>query len=319
MIIFEDYTELPEKFRNSSIAIGNFDGMHRGHCEVIRRAGMFAHERGLPWGVLTFEPHPREIFNKTEPLFRLTSFEMKARQIKVMGVDFLVVIQFDDEFAKISADKFVNQILVQGFEASYIVSGFNFAFGYKRAGNTDFLQRKGKQFGFGTTGIKQVLDDEGEIISSTRIRKFLAEGNTSAAAKLLGRNFEFEGTISHGEQRGRKIGFPTANIELTDNIRTATGVYAIKAGIDHGSGVVWHDGVANLGYRPTFNGEKCVLETHLFDFNEEIYGSNLRVAMIEFIRSEKKFDGVQSLTAQIRKDISQSRLILARKQTEEYI
>ena len=319
MFIYENYTELPEKLRNSSIAIGNFDGMHQGHREVIKRAGIFAQERGVPWGVLTFEPHPREIFNKEEPLFRLTPFKMKTRQIKGMGVDFLVVIKFDKEFAKVSADEFVNRVLVHGFEASYVVSGFNFAFGYKRAGNTQFLQIKGEQFGFGTSGIKQVLDDDGKIISSTRIRKFLANGNTRAAANLLGRNFEIEGTVSEGEQRGRKIGFPTANINLDDSMEVAIGVYAVKVGVDHDSDIVWHDGVSNLGYRPTFNGEKCVLETHILDFNKDLYGVKLRVALIEFIRPEQKFDGIESLTGQIKEDISRSKAILERKQTEEYI
>lgn len=314
MRIYKHYIELPEEFRNSSIAIGNFDGMHQGHCKVISRAGIFAHERGVPWGVLTFEPHPREIFDIDKPLFRLTPFDMKARQIEAMGVEFLVVIHFDNEFAKITADEFVDQVIVQGFEASYVVSGFNFAFGHKRAGNTSFLQMKGEQFGFGTTGIKQVLDDTGEIISSTRIRKFLLDGNPRAAGNLLGRNYEIEGIVSQGDQRGRKIGFPTANIKLDDHMRIANGVYAIKAGIDRGPDTVWHDGVANLGYRPTFNGSQCVLETHLFDFDEDIYDAYLRVALIDFIRPEQKFDGVEGLTVQIKKDISQSKSILIDKQ-----
>jgi len=314
MRIYKHYIELPEKFRNSSIAIGNFDGMHQGHCKVISRAGIFAHERGVPWGVLTFEPHPREIFDIDKPLFRLTPFDMKARQIEAMGVEFLVVIHFDTEFAKITAEEFVDQVIVQGFEASYVVSGFNFAFGHKRAGNTSFLQMKGEQFGFGTTGIKQVLDDTGEIISSTRIRKFLLDGNPRAAGNLLGRNYEIEGIVSQGDQRGRKIGFPTANIKLDDHMRIANGVYAIKARIDRGPDTVWHDGVANLGYRPTFNGSQCVLETHLFDFDEDIYDAYLRVALIDFIRPEQKFDGVEGLTVQIKKDISQSKSILIDKQ-----
>ena len=314
MRIYKHYNELPEKFRNSSIAIGNFDGMHQGHAKVINRAGVFAHERGVPWGVLTFEPHPRETFDQNTPLFRLTPFAMKARHIESMGVDFLVVIHFDNKFSKITANEFVDQILVQGFEASYVVSGFNFAFGHKRVGNTGFLQMKGEKFGFGTSGIKQVLDDGGEIISSTRIRKFLSDGNPRAARNLLGRNYEIEGTVSQGEQRGRKIGFPTANIELNDGIRTAIGVYAIKARVDYGLNTVWHDGVANLGYRPTFNGRKFVLETHLFDFDRNIYGADLRVALIDFIRPERKFNGIEGLTTQIKKDVTQSKSILANKQ-----
>lgn len=311
MRIYRHYSELPEDYRNGAIAIGNFDGVHRGHCEVINRAGEVAHERGIPWGVLTFEPHPRMVFNKGEPPFRLTPFHIKARQLESIGVEFLVVVHFDGEFAKITADDFVEQVLVHSFEASYVVSGFNFVFGYKRAGTTDFLRAQGQRYGFGTSGIKPVLDETGEIISSTRIRQYLADGKPRDAARLLGRPFEIEGRVTQGDQRGRTIGFPTANINLDTNTRPANGVYAIQAGIDRGPDTVWHDGVANLGYRPTFDGDKCVLEAHLFDFNEDIYGAHLRVALVEFIRPEEKFDGIEALAAQIKRDSAKSKEILA--------
>lgn len=313
MHIYKHYIELPKTFQNSSIAIGNFDGMHKGHCKVINQAGIYAHDKGLPWGVLTFEPHPREIFDRDKSLFRLTPFDMKVRLIEILGVDFLVVIQFDKDFANKTADEFVDQVLVQGFGASYVVSGFNFAFGKKRTGNTRFLQKKGKNCGFGTNGISQVLDENGRVISSTRIRNFLSNGNPRAAANLLGRVYEIEGLVSRGDQRGNKIGFPTANIELDQNIKIATGVYSITAGVDRGDETVWHNGIANLGYRPTFNGNKYMLEAHLFDFDKNIYGANLRVKLIDFIRSEVKFDGVESLTTQIKKDISISKTILTSK------
>jgi len=314
MRIYRHYNDLPEDYRNGSIAVGNFDGVHKGHCEVINRAGDFAHERGIPWGVLTFEPHPRSLFNKDEPPFRLTPFHIKARQIESMGVDFLVVVDFNKNFAEIAAADFVEQVLVLSFEASYVVSGFDFVFGFKRTGNIDVLRALGQKFGFGTSGIKQVLDEEGEVISSTRIRKFLANGDLRAAARLLGRHYEIEGRITQGDQRGRTIGFPTANIDLDTNTRPLIGVYAIRAGIDLGSDTVWHDGVANLGYRPTFNGETCILETHLFNFNNNVYGEYLRVALVEFIRPEQKFNGIEDLTAQIKKDCVQSKLILTEEQ-----
>ena len=314
MRIYRHYNDLPEDYRNGSIAVGNFDGVHKGHCEVINRAGDFAHERGIPWGVLTFEPHPRSLFNKDEPPFRLTPFHIKARQIESMGVDFLVVVDFNKNFAEIAAADFVEQVLVLSFEASYVVSGFDFVFGFKRTGNIDVLRALGQKFGFGTSGIKQVLDEEGEVISSTRIRKFLANGNLRAAARLLGRHYEIEGRITQGDQRGRTIGFPTANIDLDTNTRPLIGVYAIRAGIDRGSDTVWHDGVANLGYRPTFNGETCILETHLFNFNNNVYGEYLRVALVEFIRPEQKFNGIKDLTAQIKKDCAQAKLILTEEQ-----
>ena len=314
MRIYRHYNDLPEDYRNGSIAVGNFDGVHKGHCEVINRAGDFAHERGIPWGVLTFEPHPRSLFNKDEPPFRLTPFHIKARQIESMGVDFLVVVDFNKNFAEIEAADFVEQVLVLSFEASYVVSGFDFVFGFKRTGNIDVLRALGQKFGFGTSGIKQVLDEEGEVISSTRIRKFLANGDLRAAARLLGRHYEIEGRINQGDQRGRTIGFPTANIDLDTNTRPLIGVYAIRAGIDLGSDTVWHDGVANLGYRPTFNGETCILETHLFNFNNNVYGEYLRVALVEFIRPEQKFNGIEDLTAQIKKDCAQAKLILTEEQ-----
>ena len=314
MRIYRHYNDLPEDYRNGSIAVGNFDGVHKGHCEVINRAGDFAHERGIPWGVLTFEPHPRSLFNKDEPPFRLTPFHIKARQIESMGVDFLVVVDFNKNFAEIAAADFVEQVLVLSFEASYVVSGFDFVFGFKRTGNIDVLRALGQKFGFGTSGIKQVLDEEGEVISSTRIRKFLANGDLRAATRLLGRHYEIEGRITQGDQRGRTIGFPTANIDLDTNTRPLIGVYAIRAGIDLGSDTVWHDGVANLGYRPTFNGETCILETHLFNFNNNVYGEYLRVALVEFIRPEQKFNGIEDLTAQIKKDCAQAKLILTEEQ-----
>ena len=158
MRIYRHYNELPDDHRRGAIAIGNFDGVHRGHCEVINRAGEYAHEQGVPWGVLTFEPHPRMVFNKGEPPFRLTPFHTKARHIENMGVEFLVVVHFDGEFAKMTADDFIAQVLVQGFAASYVVSGFDFEFGFKRGGNMDLLKSKGSQYGFGTDAIKQVLD-----------------------------------------------------------------------------------------------------------------------------------------------------------------
>ncbi len=311
MKIYRHHIGLPEKHHHGSIAIGNFDGMHKGHCAVINQAGLFARDRGIPWGVLTFEPHPQEVFNEATPFFRLTPLKIKNRQIEALGVEFLIMIQFDNEFAKITADEFADQILVQNLNVSYVVSGFNFSFGHKRSGNAEFLQTKGKQLGFGTSGIKEILDEDGEIISSTRIRKFLNDGNPQAAANLLGRFYEIEGVVFRGDQRGHKIGFPTANISLNNNLRPAIGVYAIKAGIDRGLNTVWHDGVANLGYRPTFGGSKCILETHLFNFDEDIYGANLRVAIIDFIRPEKKFDNIERLTEQIKLDCSQSKSVLS--------
>ena len=311
MRIYRHYYDLPEDHRHGAIAIGNFDGVHRGHREVINQAGKYSHEQGVPWGVLTFEPHPRMVFSPDEPPFRITPFHTKARHIEDMGVEFLVVLHFDGELAKITAEDFVEQVLVGGFDASYVVSGFNFSFGHKGAGNTALLREMSDKLGFTTNGIEEVLDDDGEIISSTRIRQYLAEAKPRDAAQLLGRWFEIEGRISLGDQRGRTIGFPTANIVLDTNTRPAIGVYAIRAGLDRGPDTVWHDGVANLGYRPTFDGDKCLLEAHLFNFDQDIYGAHLRVALVDFIRPEQKFDGVEELKVQIKRDCSQAEKIFS--------
>ena len=298
---------------NGVIAIGNFDGVHRGHREVINEAGRIAHREGRPWGVLTFEPHPRLIFQKDQAPFRLTPFHIKARHIENMGVEFLVVLHFDEAFAKITADDFVKNVLVSGFQANHIVSGYDFLFGHKRGGNTEFLAEKGKELDFKATSVKPVLDEDGEPISSTRIRTFLAEAEPEEAARLLGREFEIEGRVTEGDQRGRTIGVPTANIEVDSNTHPATGVYAVRAGIDRGADTVWHDGIANLGYRPTFDGEKCLLETHIFDFDQDIYGEHLRVALFDYIRAEQKFDGIDELKMQIVADQKLARKILANR------
>ena len=315
MRIFRHYKHLPDAYRNGSIAIGNFDGLHLGHCEVIRRAGVFAHQRGVPWGVLTFEPHPRTIFNKTQTPFRLSSTHMKEQGIKKMGVEFLVVVNFDKEFSKVTGQQFVEEILVQSFEASYVVSGDDFAFGHKRSGDINFLHTMGKLHGFGTVGIKHVLDKDSKIISSTRIRDFIKEGNVKAAKNLLGRCHEIEGEVIKGDQRGRTIGFPTANIKLEDSIIPARGVYAVRVGISNGIGTIWHNGIANFGIRPTFNGDTLLLEVHIFDYTGNLYSKNIRVALIDYIRPERTFNETSDLILQIKKDCIKAKSVLVREIT----
>ena len=311
MRIYRHYDAIAPEHKGGVIAIGNFDGVHRGHRAVIGEAGRIAKANSAPWGVLTFEPHPRMMFTPEAPPFRLTPFVDKTRIIEEMGVDFLVVLHFDEQLSRLPADEFIATVLVAGLQACHIVSGFDFVFGHKRGGTAQFLESEGKKYGFGATGAGKVVDETGEVISSTRIRAFLAEGKPCEAARLLGRPFEISGRVSGGDQRGRTIGFPTANLMLAATTQPALGVYAIRAGLETGETTVWHDGVANLGYRPTFGGTTPVLETHIFDFADDIYGKHLRVALIEFLRPERKFDGIASLTEQIRKDSDQARALLA--------
>ena len=311
MRIYRHYEDLAADYLNGVIAIGNFDGVHRGHREVINEAGRIARDEGRPWGVLTFEPHPRLLFQKNQAPFRLTPFHIKARHIENLGVEFLVVLHFDEALAGISADKFVADVLLGGFQANHIVSGYDFLFGHKRGGDTKFLADKGKELNFNATSVEQVLDEKNEPISSTRIRQFLIDAKPRDAARLLGRDFEIEGRVARGDKRGRTINVPTANVEVDSNSHPATGVYAVRAGLDRGADTVWHDGIANLGYRPTFEGKKCLLETHIFDFDQEIYGEHLRVALVDFIRLEQKFDGIKDLKSQITVDQKSAKDILA--------
>ncbi|MAF49324.1 MAG: riboflavin biosynthesis protein RibF [Rhodospirillaceae bacterium] len=311
MRIYRHSGEIAAQHKGGAIAIGNFDGLHLGHQKVINPAGIAARAGNVPWGVLTFEPHPRMLFDKSAPPFRLTPFHIKVRQIEALGVDFIVVLHFDQQLARMPAGEFVETVLIGGFGARHIVSGHEFVFGHKRLGTADYLAARGAEMGFGTESISEVRDDSGEIISSTRIRQYLFDARPADAGRLLGHPYEIEGRVAHGDERGRHIGFPTANIELDSNMRPALGVYAIRAGIDSGADTVWHDGVANLGYRPTFDGERPVLEAHLFDFDQDIYGKHLRVALIDFLRAERKFDGIDALKAQIKKDCQEARNRLA--------
>jgi len=309
MQVFRHYENLPDEVRGSSIAIGNFDGVHLGHRAVIGEAGRIAHGQNIPWTVLSFEPHPRSFFNPNNEAFRLTPFRTKAHHIGELGVDNLFVLHFDKYFAAMSAGDFVTKVLVEGLGARHVVSGYDFVFGNKRAGNCGLLLQKGKEQGFDFTCVSAV--DNGEIVySSTGIRDCLKTGNPLAAAKLLGRPFEIDGRVEHGDKRGQTIGFPTANLFLGEHLKPAHGVYAIRACINDGANAEWLNGVANYGSRPTFDKKDTIFEAHLFDFDGDLYGHHLRVALIDFLREEKKFDGLNDLKTQIAIDCDKARQIL---------
>jgi riboflavin kinase/FMN adenylyltransferase len=310
MRIFRHYEDLPERFRGAAIAVGNFDGVHLGHRTVIGEAGRIARADGIPWAVLTLEPHPRSVFKPDAPPYRLTPFRLKARLIEEIGPEVLIVIHFDLAFSRISARDFVRQVLVESSAAQHVVCGHDFAFGHGREGNSELLLQLGGELGFGFTCVREVRDADGKPYSSTRIREYLTSGNPTAAAQVLGRPFEIEGTVVEGDRRGRTIGFPTANLELGEYIEPTRGVYAVKAGVVEGHRTLWHDGVANLGQRPTFGGTRTFLEVHLFDFAGDLYGKHLRVALIDYLRAEKKFDGLDTLRAQIADDSARARQTL---------
>ncbi len=313
MHVFRHFENLPDEVRGASVAVGNFDGVHLGHQAVIGEAGRVARDQGIPWAVLSFEPHPRSLFTTNQEPFRLTPFRIKARHVEALGVDNMIVLHFDHEFAGLSADDFVKKVLVKGLGARHVVSGYDFVFGHKRAGNCELLLHKGKEEGFDFTCVSAVDDGE-TIYSSTRVRRYLKVGDPRGAANLLGRPFEIEGRVEHGDARGRTIGFPTANLHLGEYLRPASGVYAVRAGIDEGADTKWLEGVANFGNRPTFDKKDTIFEVHLFDFDGDLYGRHLRIALVDFLREEKKFDGLDDLKAQIALDSNNARQILAAEQ-----
>ena len=297
--------------RGSVVAIGNFDGVHLGHQIVIGRAAEIARGLGAKLAVLTFEPHPYQVFHPEAPPFRLTPFRAKARHIEALGVDLLLVLPFDLEFSKVAADEFVRRLIVETLHARHAVVGYDFHFGHKRGGTPDVLRQLGERLGFGVTVVAPLGAAGGTVYSSTRIRQDLAEGRAREAAVLLGRPFEIEGRVEMGDQRGRTIDFPTANLRLGDYLRPAGGVYAVRVEILEDEPRRWRDGVANLGTRPTVGGTDLRLETHLFDFAGDLYGKHLCVALVEYLRPERKFAGLAELKTQIAADAAQARAILA--------
>ncbi len=312
MRILRHFVEFPAMLRGGVVALGNFDGVHLGHQKVIGAAKSLADARQVACGVMSFEPHPRELFDPSATTFRLTPFRIKARLIESLGLDFLLMQRFDREFASHTAEEFVLQVLVAGLGVSHVVVGYDYVFGQGRVGNVALLQEMAERCGFGVTCIDAALAEDGKIYSSTRIREALASGRPHDAARLLGRNWEIEGRVEHGDKRGRTIGFPTANIEMAEYLHPATGVYAVMAGIDQGGATEWRPGVANFGKRPTFDDQDVLFEVHLFDFNGDLYGRHLRVGLVEYLRSERKFSGLRALKTQIEEDCQAARQILAK-------
>ena len=311
MRILRHYEAVPDNARCGVVVLGNFDGVHRGHQSVIGAAAVDAARLGAPLVVVTFEPHPRRYFRPDDPPFRITPFRSKAVQLAALGVDVLMVLKFDRAMSAMSAEDFVQKVLVGGLAPREVTVGYDFHFGHERRGSPAMLQEMLPRAGGCAVHIVQpVASADGEVYSSTRIREYLTTGRPGLAAALLGRPFEIEGRVEKGDQRGRTIGFPTANLGLGAYLHPAFGVYAVRAGIGDGSAPEWFDAVANLGVRPTVDGRKLLLETHLFNTDRDIYGQHLRVALIEYIRPERRFDGLDALKAQIAEDCAAARRIL---------
>jgi riboflavin kinase / FMN adenylyltransferase len=300
--------------RGAVLTMGNFDGLHKGHALLIGQIRNLAETTGRPTAVLTFEPHPRSVFLPAGEPFRLTPFRVKERELAKHGVDLLFVQHFDLGFAAKSAEDFIGEIIVGAIGASHLVVGWDCTFGNRRRGDVDTLRQAGPRHGFGVTVVEPIRGADATIYSSTQIREFLKAGRPRVAAALLGRFWEIDGRVQTGDRRGRTIGFPTANLGLGDFLRPAFGVYAVRVSGDGPDDPLFGrtvDGVANLGLRPTVGGLEPRLEAHLFDTATDLYGRHLRVALVEFIRPEMKFAGLDALRSQIAKDAAQARAILA--------
>ncbi|MBA3040656.1 MAG: bifunctional riboflavin kinase/FAD synthetase [Alphaproteobacteria bacterium] len=305
----EKKNPLPEKLKGGVIAIGNFDGVHRGHQTVLNRALELAKSRGVPALVLTFEPHPRTVFNPEKPVFRLSPAPVRAQVLEAMGFHSVIEYPFDRDFASRSAEEFVRSILVDWLGATEVVTGFDFHFGKGREGGPAFLMEAGKRNGFGVTLVDAFRDEGAEVVSSSRIRRLLAEGNVSEAAGLLGYRFTVEAEVIKGQQLGRTLGYPTANMALAPEAELKPGIYAVRLRRADGS---LHDGVASFGYRPTVTDNGApLLETFVFDFSGDLYGEHCRVSFFGHLRDELKFTGLEPLVEQIRRDEEEARALLA--------
>jgi riboflavin kinase / FMN adenylyltransferase len=289
------------------VAMGNFDGVHRGHQAVIAAAQARAKGLGRPAAVLTFEPHPRDFFNPRERLFRLTDEKAKARLLASTGLEGVIVLTFDAALANVSAEDFVAEILVKRFAIAGVVIGFNFHFGKNRLGSPDFLKAQGRAFGF-TVDVVAPFELEGRIVSSGPIRDALAAGQPGEAAILLGFPWFVSGEVIHGDKRGRELGFPTANLALEASCGLRHGVYAVR--VAHGGRR--YDGVANFGRRPMFDSGVVLLEVFLFDFAGDLYGQSIDVAFIDWIREEKMFGSIEDLVRAMDEDSANARAALKR-------
>jgi riboflavin kinase / FMN adenylyltransferase len=296
-----------DALRGAVVAVGNFDGVHRGHRAVIAAALARAQTLHRPAAALTFEPHPRAFFNPGEPLFRLTGESAKLRLLASTGLDGAIVLAFDAALASLTADEFVERILVGRFAVSGAAIGFNFHFGKNRAGSPDFLVSEGKKRGF-TVDVVPRFEDDGRPVSSGPIRGALAAGRLDQAAEFLGYPWFVSGTVIHGDKRGRELGFPTANLRLDAACGLRHGIYAVRTEV----GGRRYDGVANFGRRPMFDNGAVLLEIFLFDFSGDLYGQSIDVAFIEWIREEKVFDSAGDLVRQMKDDSRLAREALAR-------
>lgn len=297
--------DLPASLRGAYVAIGNFDGLHRGHQSIIAALRDRAAAAGVPALMLTFEPHPRDVFAPAPFMFRLTQGDAKARLAEAMGLDGIIILPFDRAFSQNEAEVFVETMLVEQLGVRGVIVGSDFHFGRQRRGTPAFLRAAGERLGFAVETL-DLMDEGDEVISSSRIRAALSEGAVTAANRLLGYHWFFDGCVVKGDQRGRELGFPTANTVTPTGFQLAQGIYAVRARL----GERLFDGVAAYG-KPMFDNQLPPFETHLFDFDEDIYGQTLAVALVGHIRGQEVFSGLDELIAAMDRDSRKARAMIA--------
>lgn len=306
MLIIRGVDNVPPAARGAVLAIGNFDGLHRGHQALIAAVREEAQAWGAPAGAIVFEPHPREYFQPDKPHFRLTPLSRKLELLRGFDLDLAVVLAFDAGLAGLSDGEFIEQILVGALAVRHVVIGYDFRFGKGRAGDPETMRRAGAGHGFGVTVVSQVAE-AGEVFSSNAIRAELAQGDVEGAAEMLGHWWRVAGTVVSGAKRGMELGFPTANVLLAPGTALAHGIYAVRVHL--GDGV--HPAAAYLGTRPTFDDGAPMLEVFLLDFEGDLYGREIEVEFISFLRGDRRFDSIEDLKVQMARDCSRARAILA--------
>ena len=295
-------TNLKNKHCKGVLAIGNFDGIHLGHQKVIKEAKKKANKKKLPFGIMSFEPMPVMFFNKKLRNHRINSLDQKTSQLKRLKLDFLIIKKFNKKFSRLTAEKFIEKMIFKKAKCRYLYVSSNFRFGFKRKGNIRTLKKFEKKFNYKNIIIKS-LKKKNNVISSTLIRKKIREGKIQEANKLLNRNWAVDGKVIKGQKRGRKIGFPTCNLKMGNYVIPRLGVYAVKVKTSDSN----KNGVANIGYRPTFNGQSLLLETNIFGINKNLYNKVISVSFRKFIRPEKKFKNFEYLKKQIKFDIKKAK------------
>ncbi len=298
---------VPERLRGGIVALGNFDGFHEGHQAVVGRAVARARDGGRPVLVATFDPHPVRFFRPDVPPFRLTSLDQRERLFAAAGADAMLVFNFNAELASVPAERFVTDWLVGRIGAAGVATGEDFTFGKGRGGDIEVLRTLGKEHGLSVDAVAPVAED-GEPVSSSRIREALQAGDCETAARLLTRPFAVQGVVEHGDKRGRELGYPTANVGLGHYLRPRFGIYAVQGLLPEGRML---DGAANIGVRPMFDPPRELLEPYFFDFDGDLYGQCIEVQLISFIRPEATFDDVDALKARMAADCEVARRRLA--------